>query len=192
MNLCCLSGCVHIGDLPSKAQSLKETNSAFSSTDIYLEPSNGFSYSVNGKDNTRVNRDHCKNFDKDGYSRLGSLHTTSTKSTSGSPKANSGALRYALHLRFLCPSSRKCLKSMQRCVSDPFSVPERSNLDIEPERRFYLYNDLRVVFPQRHSDSDEGKVWSYIFYLFSFPLDMPLYDSTLGFECFTLYQLKLI
>lgn len=72
--------------------------------------------------------------------------------------STSGALRYALHVRFLCPSSRKCCKAVQRCISDPFSVPIRNNLDYEEERRFYLYNDIRVVFPQRHSDADEGKL----------------------------------
>ncbi|RCV32035.1 hypothetical protein SETIT_6G226000v2 [Setaria italica] len=68
-----------------------------------------------------------------------------------------GVLRYALHLRFLCPS-KKSSKSMLRCKSDPSSVPYNSNTVAEEERRFYLYNDLRVVFPQRHSDSDEGKL----------------------------------
>ncbi|KAK8936906.1 hypothetical protein KSP39_PZI012477 [Platanthera zijinensis] len=72
--------------------------------------------------------------------------------------SSSGALRYALHIRFLCPSSRKCCKAVQRCKSDPFSVPIRNNLDYDEERRFYLYNDIRVVFPQRHSDADEGKL----------------------------------
>ncbi|PKU66345.1 uncharacterized protein LOC110103465 isoform X1 [Dendrobium catenatum] len=72
--------------------------------------------------------------------------------------SNPGALRYALHVRFLCPFSRKCCKAMQRCKSDPFSVPNRNSADVEGERHFYLYNDIRVVFPQRHSDSDEGKL----------------------------------
>lgn len=66
-------------------------------------------------------------------------------------------LRYALHLRFLCPS-KKSSKSMLRCKSDPSSAPYSSNTVPEEERRFYLYNDLRVVFPQRHSDADEGEV----------------------------------
>ncbi|KAM7268601.1 hypothetical protein ACFE04_010767 [Oxalis oulophora] len=69
-----------------------------------------------------------------------------------------GVLRYALHLRFLCPSLKKSSRSMQRCKSDPLSVPQKATPDIDRERRFYLYNDLRVVFPQRHSDSDEGKL----------------------------------
>ncbi|KAF6137967.1 hypothetical protein GIB67_041840 [Kingdonia uniflora] len=72
--------------------------------------------------------------------------------------AGAGVLRYALHLRFLCSSHKKSSRSVQRCKSDPLSVPQTNNLDIEGERRFYLYNDLRVVFPQRHSDADEGKL----------------------------------
>ncbi|KAG2580298.1 hypothetical protein PVAP13_6NG332300 [Panicum virgatum] len=73
-----------------------------------------------------------------------------------------GVLRYALHLRFLCPSSKKSSKSMLRCKSDPSSAPYNSNTVAEEERRFYIYNDLRVVFPQRHSDSDEGEVSSLL------------------------------
>ncbi|KAI3929673.1 hypothetical protein MKX01_025841 [Papaver californicum] len=66
-------------------------------------------------------------------------------------------LRYALHLRFLCPSPKKVSKSA-RHNSDPLPGSQGNNTDIGGERRFYLYNDLRVVFPQRHSDSDEGKL----------------------------------
>lgn len=69
-----------------------------------------------------------------------------------------GALRYALHLRFLCPSPKKSSKSVQKCVSDHIAIPQKMSLGVEGERRFYLYNDLRVVFPQRHSDADEGKL----------------------------------
>ncbi|KAJ0973576.1 hypothetical protein J5N97_021535 [Dioscorea zingiberensis] len=69
---------------------------------------------------------------------------------------SSGVLRYALHLRFLCPSAKKNPKIVQRCKSDPFSEPIKNSIDIKGDRRFYLYNDLRVVFPQRHSDADEG------------------------------------
>ncbi|KAK4392836.1 hypothetical protein Sango_1754400 [Sesamum angolense] len=58
-----------------------------------------------------------------------------------------GALRYALHLRFLCPFPKK--RSMSA---------SRSRTDSEGKRRFFLYDDLRVVFPQRHSDADEGKL----------------------------------
>ncbi|KAL4577076.1 hypothetical protein LXL04_013178 [Taraxacum kok-saghyz] len=56
-----------------------------------------------------------------------------------------GALRYALHLRFLCPH-RKCSKY------------EKKNNNNELERKFFLCSDLKVVFPQRHSDDDEGKL----------------------------------
>ncbi|KAJ9132863.1 hypothetical protein P3X46_033689 [Hevea brasiliensis] len=84
------------------------------------------------------------------------------RSTHGCSKINDnahgGALRYALHLRFLCPSPKMSSRSVQRCKSDPASVPQKTHLDAEGDRRFYLYNDLRVVFPQRHSDADEGKL----------------------------------
>nr|XP_025658711.1 uncharacterized protein LOC112755041 isoform X2 [Arachis hypogaea] len=65
-------------------------------------------------------------------------------------------LRYALHLRFICPFSKRTSKTVPkgRCNS----IPEKAGLDMEGERRFYLYNDVRVVFPQRHSDADEGKL----------------------------------
>lgn len=94
---------------------------------------------------------------------LNTSHVTESKSVHSPSKVNehtngAGVLRYALHLRFLCTLPKKSVRSVQRCKSDPFSVPTRSDLDIDGERRFYLYNDLRVVFPQRHSDSDEGKV----------------------------------
>nr|GLL42189.1 uncharacterized protein LOC109183845 [Ipomoea trifida] len=72
--------------------------------------------------------------------------------------AGTGVLRYALHIRFLCPYSKRPSKTVLRCKSDPSSVPTKNGMDIEGERRFYLYNDMRVVFPQRHSDSDEGKL----------------------------------
>lgn len=88
------------------------------------------------------------------------------KSTHSCPKINEnasgvGALRYAIHLRFLCPSPKN--NSVRRCKSTPLSVPQETSLDREAERRFYLYNDLRVVFPQRHSDADEGKVYDMKF-----------------------------
>lgn len=72
--------------------------------------------------------------------------------------AGSGVLRYALHLRFLCPHPKKHVKTFQRCKSGSFPLPARNGVDREAERRFYLYDDMRVVFPQRHSDSDEGKL----------------------------------
>ncbi|XP_030439636.2 uncharacterized protein LOC115661524 isoform X2 [Syzygium oleosum] len=68
-----------------------------------------------------------------------------------------GSLRYALHLRFFCPFSKK-FRSVRRCNSDPSSAPAGENNCNDGPRRFYLYNDLKVVFPQRHSDSDEGKL----------------------------------
>jgi hypothetical protein len=98
-------------------------------------------------------------------------HLGGKKSCCSSSKINdcSGGrvLRYALHLRFLCPSSKKkSSKSMLRCKSDPSSAPYSRSPAPEEERKFYLYNDLRVVFPQRHSDSDEGEVCLCIVTLF--------------------------
>lgn len=85
------------------------------------------------------------------------------KNSHGCSKVNdsttgAGVLRYALHLRFICPFPKKGSRSVQKCESDPLSVPQNKSLDMEAERKFYLYNDLRVVFPQRHSDADEGKL----------------------------------
>ncbi|OEL20099.1 hypothetical protein BAE44_0018881 [Dichanthelium oligosanthes] len=69
-----------------------------------------------------------------------------------------GVLRYALHLRFLSPFSKKSSRSKQQYKSDLSSEPHTHSTQTEEERRFYLYNDIRVVFPQRHSDSDEGEL----------------------------------
>ena len=107
---------------------------------------------------------------------LNTCHVTteSSKSVHSPSKVNenttgAGVLRYALHLRFLCTPPKKSLRSVQRCKSDPFSVPAKSEMDIDVgERRFYLYNDLRVVFPQRHSDADEGKVFAELLTFTSF------------------------
>lgn len=94
--------------------------------------------------------------------QMDNFHLGEKKSCCASSKVNDssggGVLRYALHMRFLCPSAKKSSKSMLRCKSDPSSVPFNSNAVTEEEHRFYLYNDLRVVFPQRHSDVDEGKL----------------------------------
>ncbi|XP_042002630.1 uncharacterized protein LOC121751887 [Salvia splendens] len=72
--------------------------------------------------------------------------------------SGSGVLRYALHLRFVCPHSKKSLKNCMKSKSVPSPLPSSDNMDSQGERRFYLYNEMRVVFPQRHSDSDEGKL----------------------------------
>ncbi|KAK4256886.1 hypothetical protein QN277_006551 [Acacia crassicarpa] len=69
-------------------------------------------------------------------------------------ECNDGVLLYALHLRFVCPLSRKRSRLVHKCKS----AEMRNIADIEDERRFYLYDDMRVVFPQRHSDADEGKL----------------------------------
>lgn len=72
----------------------------------------------------------------------------------------SAVLRYALHLRFLCCLPKKCSRSIQKRKSSNSLHKQvvNTNMDVEGERRFYLYNDIRAVFPQRHTDADEGKV----------------------------------
>ncbi|XVF13861.1 hypothetical protein REPUB_Repub09cG0005500 [Reevesia pubescens] len=107
---------------------------------------------------TGCNNDQCKD-----YTCTDPCQKTDRKLSHSCAKINentngAGSMRYALHLRFLCPSPKKCSKSFQRCKSDPGSVPQKTVFDKDEDRRFYLYNDLRVVFPQRHSDADEGKL----------------------------------
>ncbi|OIW06416.1 hypothetical protein TanjilG_06147 [Lupinus angustifolius] len=99
----------------------------------------------------RNERKECvdKTCDESGK-RLHSCSKVNENSTGGGP------LRYALHLRFICLLPKKTIRSVQKCRSS--SLPEKSGFDMDGERRFYLYNDMRVVFPQRHSDADEGKV----------------------------------
>ncbi|KAI7746406.1 hypothetical protein M8C21_033636 [Ambrosia artemisiifolia] len=91
-----------------------------------------------------------------------SWQDTSSKYRSVSSKINGnsaivGALRYALHLRFLCPH-RKCSRLVQKFESDPFTQSEKNSSHKNEERKFFLCSDLKVVFPQRHSDADEGKL----------------------------------
>lgn len=109
-------------------------------------------------------------------SKTGARVNNNNNNNLGSPKVNenpnSSVLRYALHLRFLCPFSKKNSKTVQRCKSDPLSTPEKNSTNIGMERRFYLYNDMRVVFPQRHSDSDEGKLHAECHY----PSDPKYFD----------------
>ncbi|KAM3189982.1 hypothetical protein ACQJBY_068308 [Aegilops geniculata] len=109
--------------------------------------------SLGNKQNNTDSDDCCCQMDN--------VHSGVKKSCCASSRINDssggGVLRYALHLRFLCPALKKSSKSMLRCKSDPSSVPHSGNTVTE-DRRFYLYNDLRVVFPQRHSDADEGEL----------------------------------
>ncbi|CAJ2641282.1 unnamed protein product [Trifolium pratense] len=71
---------------------------------------------------------------------------------------NNCVMLYALHLRFMCTLPKKRSRSVPTHKSDPLSSEARNLMDSEQERSFYLYDDMRVVFPQRHSDSDEGKL----------------------------------
>ncbi|KAG0604092.1 hypothetical protein M758_10G144200 [Ceratodon purpureus] len=70
-----------------------------------------------------------------------------------------GVLKYALHLRFMCPPLKKHGKDKASSTQFTVTPPKGSNVvEVQEERRFYIYGDLRVVFPQRHSDADEGKL----------------------------------
>lgn len=151
-----------------ECKAVKTTNDMKISPPV-LSPKGGFKHTsgsdfvMKSTDSTPFSISHSQNTDEDDCSRSGASHLSSRSSTSNSPKVNdnnssSGVLRYALHLRFLCPALKKNSKKVQKCKSEPASAPNTNALDIEGERRFYLYNDLRVVFPQRHSDADEGEL----------------------------------
>ena len=146
----------------------KDANAKRCSLDSNMMESNKHNSPVNKKNNTDSD-DCCCQMDNLGGKNSCCASSRINDSSGG------GVIRYALHLRFLCPSSKKSSKSMLRCKSDPSSVPYDSNAAKEDDRRFYLYNDLRVVFPQRHSDADEGEVCTHsnivnIIYQYSFLL----------------------
>ncbi|KAH9328776.1 hypothetical protein KI387_000884, partial [Taxus chinensis] len=113
-------------------------------------------------DNLKLNQDQVTH--KEDCSPMDICDKSGKKTVHKSAKVNDnmsggGVLRYALHLRFLCPSLKKGSYPSLKCNSDsllPSAISDNS-MPVEDERRFYLYNDLRVVFPQRHSDADEGK-----------------------------------
>ncbi|KAE8707663.1 putative homogentisate phytyltransferase 1 [Hibiscus syriacus] len=107
---------------------------------------------------TGGDNDRCKE-----YTSNDACQKTDRKVPHGGVKINkntngAGSLRYALHLRFLCPSPKKSSKSFQRCKSDLGPVPQKTDFEKNRDRRFYLYNDFRVVFPRRHPDADESKL----------------------------------
>ncbi|XP_055825269.1 uncharacterized protein LOC129893873 [Solanum dulcamara] len=101
--------------------------------------------SVTSLEDSMLHDSHCTK--SHGTGEAGHCGTKPAISTSkvNESTANSSVLRYALHLWFLCPCPKKSTKSGIQCKDDQ-------------GRRFYLYNDMRVVFPQRHSDADEGKL----------------------------------
>ncbi|CAN0870129.1 Protein FAM214B [Linum grandiflorum] len=87
--------------------------------------------------------------EEDDPCRKSSDHQMGVKINEHSPRGGCGPLRYALHLRFLCPSPKR----------SPSKADKSPNTGARADdRRFYLYNDLKVVFPQRHTDADEGKL----------------------------------
>ncbi|WOL03741.1 hypothetical protein Cni_G12461 [Canna indica] len=150
-------------EMANKTKGKWEANSRCSFSDDSFRLVKQFDTIENVESSSEFRSNVFKKNDQLNSCKMDTFSRASAKSVHSSPKVNhtpvrAGALRYALHLRFLCPPSRKSLKSMQRCKSDPSSVPGRSISNVDGGRRFYLYNDLRVVFPQRHSDSDEGEL----------------------------------
>ncbi|KAH8486636.1 hypothetical protein H0E87_025591 [Populus deltoides] len=120
-------------------------------------------HNTRSPDHSRFSNSECKNTGVEGCSPPNSSRLCIRKSVHGPSKVNenttgAGALRYALQLQFMCPLPKKSSRSFQRSTSDPSSVPAANKMDIVSEQRFYLYSNMRVVFPQRHSDSDEGKL----------------------------------
>lgn len=71
-----------------------------------------------------------------------------------------GVLKYALQLRFMCLPLRNHGKDKISSIQSRSESPQSmgGSAEVEEERRFYIYGDLRVVFPQRHADADEGQV----------------------------------
>ncbi|XP_018483087.1 uncharacterized protein LOC108854083 isoform X2 [Raphanus sativus] len=105
----------------------------------------------------KENKTECEGSDSvEGDEKLDELQESEKRCLKSSKECNggSGALRYALHLRFICPLPKKASKK----PDNDDTTGQKKNLDSDGKRRFYLYNDLRVVFPQRHTDSDEGKL----------------------------------
>ncbi|XP_061953357.1 uncharacterized protein LOC133675852 isoform X2 [Populus nigra] len=120
-------------------------------------------HNTRSPDHSRFSNSECKNTGVEGCSPPSSSRLCIRESVHGPSKVNenttgAGALRYALQLQFMSPLPKKSSRSFQRSTSDPSSVPAANKMDIVSEQRFYLYSNMRVVFPQRHSDSDEGKL----------------------------------
>lgn len=148
---------------PNGAHGEQEVNTEFAASEDCLAQSNCFDTASNlDQINDFINYKDQRTNEKI-YSLMNKGHENEKNYVHSPLKVNenttgSGVLRYALHLRFLCLHPKKPSKTVQRCKSDPLSSPQKDIMDVERERRLYLYNDLRVVFPQRHSDADEGKV----------------------------------
>lgn len=150
-------------EMENKSNGKWEMDSKYLLSDSSSRLLNQFDSVMSDNGSSDFKNTHFEDNDKLTPCRMDISSLARTKSAHSSPKINNsgtGALRYALHLRFLCSPCRKELKLMHRCKSDPSSLPGcgRSTSNHDERRRFYLYNDLRVVFPQRHADADEGEL----------------------------------
>ncbi|XP_024391534.1 uncharacterized protein [Physcomitrium patens] len=82
-----------------------------------------------------------------------------TKGGTKAGEGTGGALKYALHLRFMCPRIRNHEKNKSSNTQLRTTPPKSLKAaEVSEEKRFYIYGDIRVIFPQRHSDADEGKL----------------------------------
>nr|XP_043635087.1 uncharacterized protein LOC122606192 [Erigeron canadensis] len=104
----------------------------------------------------RVNGDLISNWEDHAQLKTFNKYKSVCSRANGNT-ASVGALRYALHLRFLCPH-RKCSRLVQKSIFDPVSPSQLNNLDKHGDRKFFLCSNMKVVFPQRHLDDDEGKL----------------------------------
>lgn len=139
-------------DVVIKTKSTNQRNTKVSSLENFLNKEDSSKHSPDHGSLT----DECeRNERKESWEKTCDESGKSLNSCSKSSNS-AGPLRYALHLRFICPFPKKTSRSAQKCKLS--SLPEKAGLDMEGERRFYLCNDLKVVFPQRHSDADEGKM----------------------------------
>lgn len=173
-----LMSCVCIGNYePNGSHGKQEVSAEFSPSEDRLVQLNCFDVTSNLDEiNEFINYEDQRENEKV-YGLMNNGQESGRSYVNSPLKVNentngSGVLRYALHLRFLCLPPKKPSKTVQRCKSDPLSSPQKDIMD--KDRRLYLYNDLRVVFPQRHSDADEGKL--HVDY--HFPDDPKYFDIT--------------
>jgi len=153
-------------DIHSVVMGSDKVNSTSSEPDNILEKNDVINATVDKRIlNGDLTPSQNRGVQKEDYSSIDICNNSGKKAGLNSAKVNEnasggGVFRYLLHLRFLCPALKRGSNTSLKCKSDSASPSPMLNnsMQVEEERRFYLYNDLRVVFPQRHSDADEGKL----------------------------------